>query len=294
MNRPFRPAPAATDDPTPNVVTTISIGMPHLALVGLSEKRLLEELGHVHWTMLARAAGRKVPDFRDERGAPVYAAFCALSIRDADFRSVRENDVLTVVSRTARVTRTQVASRHELSVEGRPVGEVELLSTFVHRKGAGNHTVARFEIAGLPPCGEDALGRALAEAAARHRAGLTVCEAGAEAPSFGFDPCPSTDFNGAGFLYFPSFLAFVDRAEWARDPVNARGASTLDRTVFFTGNLDPGETLLLAFPDWREATATGDLLHRCILIRGRTGQPIAEVTSRRQVAPRMGDQVGIG
>ena len=29
------------------------------------------------------------------------------------------------------------------------------------------------------------------------------------------DPCPAQDFNGADFLYFSSFQAFVDRAEWA-------------------------------------------------------------------------------
>ncbi|MFD2032748.1 hypothetical protein ACFSKM_25470 [Ancylobacter dichloromethanicus] len=96
-------------------------------------------------------AGRAVPDFRAADGAPVYAAFSALSVTDADFASLGENDVLAISSTIARLTRTQCASRHVLACAGRTVGAVDLVSVFVRRAaGGGNHTVARVALDGFP------------------------------------------------------------------------------------------------------------------------------------------------
>lgn len=265
---------------------SVRLGMPQLALGGLSESWLLKELGHRHWMGLARMAGRAVPDFRDADGAPVYAAFSALSVTDADFASLGENDRLTIRSDLARVSRTQCASRHELSSGGRPVGRVELVSAFVRRaSGGGNHTVARVALENFPPPARIPGG--LAACAADLRAGRLPAHYGfdlageATGATFEIDPCPAQDFNGAGFLYFSSFVAFIDRAEWHFDGRRAPRATTLARDVFYRGNIDPGERLVVR---WRAARRDhGRLAHHCRLERAGDGACLAEAFTLRAV-----------
>jgi probable biosynthetic protein (TIGR04099 family) len=230
---------------------TILLGMPQLCLNGLSETWALKELGHRHWMMLARLVGQASPKFVDERGAPVYAAFCAVSIRDARFFAAREGDRLEVSSRMRRVSRTQMFSRHELTIAGRKIGEVDMISAFVRRTRLGNHGVVRFEAPGLPAVAPMTGDGSLAACAALFLCGRArthqgfVIDGRKALATARFDPCPSQDFNGAGFLYFSSFVAFIDRAEWlfARD--EAARATTRSRDIFFLGNLGSDAILMV-------------------------------------------------
>ncbi|WP_428032028.1 Pnap_2097 family protein [Ancylobacter sp.] len=267
---------------------TLLLGMPQLCLAGLSETWLLKELGHRHWMGLAQMAGRAVPDFRDASGEPVYAAFSALSVTDADFARVRENDRITVRSEIRRISRTQCASRHTLTSAGRPIGTVHLVSAFVRRApGGGNHTVARVALDGFPPPDRpEATG--LAARAAAFRAGRGEAEArfGLEPDEAAravleIDPCPAQDFNGAGFLYFSSFIAFIDRAEWQFDSRRAPLASTRSREVYFHGNIDPGERVVVRrLASRRDA---GGLAHHCRLERAGDGARLADVFTHRNL-----------
>src|SRR5258707_132852 len=136
----------------PTVSDGIVLGMPHLCLGGLSETWLLQECGHRHWFLLAQAAGRTVPDFRDATGDPVYAAFVAVTVREARFDAAHEHDELGFDSRLTRISRTRFMSVHRLAVRARPVGEVVLTSVFVKRMQAGlNRSIARIEVSGLQP-----------------------------------------------------------------------------------------------------------------------------------------------
>ncbi|MDF2617626.1 MAG: hypothetical protein K0S00_285 [Xanthobacteraceae bacterium] len=273
----------------PTIAESVRLGMPQLSLSGLSESWLLKDLGHRHWMLLARLAGRPVPDFRDVDGAPVYAAFCALSVKDADFAALGENDRLTIVSDISRVSRTQSASRHRLSVAGKPVGEVELVSAFVRRaNGGGNHSVARVALDAFPPPATPRMG-GLAALAADLRAGRRARHFGFDlhaaeirtSAAFEIDPCPAQDFNGAGFLYFSSFVGFIDRAEWHFDGRRAARAVTLARDVFFHGNIDPGERLRVRWLAARRGE--GRLVHRCLLERAGDGARLAEAFTLRAV-----------
>lgn len=285
-NAAFAPDLALKDGAaTPALEETVRLGMPQLGLGGLSESWLLKDLGDRHWMLLARMAGRDVPDFRDADGAPVYAAFSALSVKDADFGRLRENDRLTIRSDIARVSRTQCASRHALSLKGRPVGSVELVSAFVRRApGGGNHTVARVALEGFPPpaapCPQGLAGLAAALRAGRlgDHLGFDPGQA-ANGDGFEIDPCPVQDFNGAGFLYFASFLAFVDRAEWHFDGRRAPRATTRRRDMFFFGNIDPGERLHVRWVAARRAD--GQLAHHCRLENAATGARLAQAFTLR-------------
>lgn len=271
-------------------VDSILLGMPQLSLFGLSETWLLRELGHRHWMMLARLAGQSAPNFVDERGAPVYAAFCALSVQKGDFGAARENAHLVVSSRLRRVSRTQMLSNHRVSVGGRCVAEVELVSTFVRRAvDGGNHCVARFEVPGLPPIAPKFESDSLAGNAAAIRSGRAGSHMGfaidqrQPEAAVSFDPCPSQDFNGAGFLYFSNFIAFIDRAEWvfARKP-SADATTTLRRDVFFSGNLDPGETIEVRLMESREEDEA--FAHHCQMVREQDGAVLARVFTFRSMS----------
>ncbi|MFG1462421.1 Pnap_2097 family protein [Xanthobacter sp. DSM 24535] len=266
----------------------IRLGMPHLAYGGLSETWLLKELGHRHWQLLARSAGREVPDFRDADGATVYAAFIAVSVSDAALGAFREHDNLVLRSRLERISRTQFASRHELLRDGTPMGAVEMTSVFVKRKEAGrNRALSRVGLAGFPP-------PAARPGLARTAALAATLRAGRYATHFGFAndaretglaltvrPCPAQDFNGADFLYFASFQAFVDRAEWEAMEAPA-GLFTVARDMVFHSNVEIGEAVRVTVKARR---SEGDhLLHWCVLSRVADGARLADVFTRRAPA----------
>lgn len=277
----LRPRGAASN--TAEAPETILLGMPQLALGGLSENWLLKDCGHRHWLLLARAAGRPVPDFRDGDERPVYAAFNAVSVT-GDLGRARENDVLTVRAALVRVSRTQFMSRQIFCRDGEPIATVTMVSVFVHRTEDGrNRSIARLELPGFAEPVADDSGLVRRAAAIRSggfgaHMGFAAAEAG-EIARLGVDPCPSLDFNGADFLYFASFQAFADRAEWQqfRDP--ARRLATRRRDLVFRGNIEPGETLQVVIAAARETT--DGIAHWCRVYRTGDMAPIAEIFTEK-------------
>lgn len=219
----------------PEHVSQVRLGMPHLTLNGLSETWLLKELGDIHWQVLAQSLGRPAAGIADRDGNRVYAAFRIVRVEDARFAEAREDESLSVRSSLWRLSRTQVISRHNLSISGHAVGRVTLVSAFIRREGGSNHKVCRVEVPGLsqlpawdgpqpaamPPRPQDA----------PDDEGLL------------FLPCPGEDFNGAGFLYFSSYVAIAERAAFALHPDWGIGAATVERTVCYYGNVDAGAAL---------------------------------------------------
>lgn len=59
------------------------------------------------------------------------------------------------------------------------------------------------------------------------------------------DPCTAADFNGAGFFYFASFPAILDRADWALERFAGAECTTTDRDLFYYGNITPGDRLIV-------------------------------------------------
>ena len=273
------PAPKPIAAALPSVREhAVRLGMPQLALGGLSETWLLKELGDVHWRLIAEAAGLEIPAFRDSDGADVYPAFCGTSIVGARLREAREHDILVIASELARVSATQCASRHHLMCGGRPIGTVCLSSVFVKRGREGtNKGLARVSptMLALPLRRDFAPITALASSirSGHWRSHFGFSPETVEALSaMTFHPCPSQDFNGAGFLYFPSFSAFVDRAEWAM--FGLLDLATDARDVVYHGNIDPGETVAVSIMGLRREP--GVTTHWCQLTSS-TGRRLADV-----------------
>lgn len=250
------------------------IGMPHLTPDGLSETWLMKELGHRHWLMLARDLGMDNADFRTADGDEVYAAICATSLTAARFNEVKANDILTIRSRISAVSRTQTSTTHLLSVAGRSVGRLELISSFVRREIQGrNRSIARVTVP--KPETKSYEVSLLAQHAANIRSGrlqtywgLPVVAAEAMR-TFRFEPSTAQDFNGAGLFYFAEFQAVADRAleTWfpGRKP-------TLRKDVFFLGNIERNESVSFDLIGWSNDY---DMLHG--ELRRESGDLIAKV-----------------
>jgi probable biosynthetic protein (TIGR04099 family) len=222
----------------------VLIGMPHLMPHGLSETWLMKELGHRHWLMLARAMGMDDADFRTADDSEAYAAICATALRDARLHEVSANTVLMIRSTLSSISRTQVSSVHRLSAHGKPIGEVELLSTFVHRLHPGdNHSIARVPISGLP-CPDGRRENRLAQSMADMRGGKPGDAALPGSIHIArFQTSVSQEFNGAGLFYFVEFQALMERACERLFPAEASHSRIRHREVFFLGNIRENELL---------------------------------------------------
>lgn len=264
----------------------IALGMPQLSLGGVGETWLLKECGDRHWRLLGEIGERAASAFRDPGGAPVYAAFCAVSARDLRLDAFGEGDELAIASRIVRVSRTRFVSRHTLSLRGEPAGDIEMLSAFVRRTEPGrNRSIARVALDGFPET-EASESRAAA-LAARFRGALFDAHLGfdregaAPIAETALRPCPSQDFNGAGLLYFASFQAMADRAEWDLLDVPAVGVTTRLRDVIYYGNAEPGERLSLAVLGLRRSA---DALTHWMRVT-REGAPLADIFTVRALQP---------
>ncbi|TDT96929.1 putative biosynthetic protein (TIGR04099 family) [Azorhizobium sp. AG788] len=280
-------APDVRSGAVPGLDPEVMVGMPHLGFGGLSETWLLKECGHRHWLALAQAAGQRVPDFRDAKGAPVYAAFCGVSLANARLDRVAENDTLIFASTLARISATQFVSRHSVRAPDGVVAELELVSVFVKRQVEGrNRSVARVRPEGLPPLDPGEVSRTSALAAALRggewdtHMGFARTQAHERARLM-LNPTPSQDFNGAHFLYFAAFQAFADRAEWELLAPPA-GTLTLARDLVYHGNIEPGERLAAGLLGVRETPS--ELAHWLRLAR-EDGTPLADIFTRRALPP---------
>lgn len=280
---------AAEPVPEPRRSQRLRLGMPQLNLNGLSETWLLKEAGDVHWRLIADLAGRDRPDFRDETGEPVYAAFCAVSSEGLALDRFREHDELVIASTIRQVSRTRFASRHTLMRGSEPAGTVDLLSVFVRRQRAGgNRTIAKVCLPEfVAPPGEGvvtpiaALSDRLRKSGWQDHRGFKRTEFSSHAP-VRFRPCPAQDFNGAGLLYFAAYQEFADRAEWELLDLPVEGVSTVSRDIVFRGNIEPGETILVTIRGMRRTTGLAE--HWMTMEAEGDGRNLADVFTTKSCA----------
>jgi probable biosynthetic protein (TIGR04099 family) len=99
-------------------------------------------------------------------------------------------------------------------------------------------------------------------------------------PAYIFSPCPNNDFNGANFMYFATFAALADRAEWhfvKPEPL----LTVASREVFYYGNVNVGEDVAVHLTVSQPVDGNG-LRHRCLIVRLADGCAIAEVLTHKR------------
>lgn len=269
------------------VIHRYRAGMPQLAHTGIAENWLLKECGQRHWEALAAQAGRDVPEFFDDQGKRAYASFIAVRIDMHPGVVITENEMFHLQITLSQVGSIRHFSEQRVLLGAREAGVVRMLSAFITREQAGNNrTVVKARMRGLDGPVEDLPAEALSmiEVGKKLRAGeasaLSMLSgiAPARSPVAEFLPCPNGDFNGADLLYFASFQAFVDRAEWQRHRF-ARVPFLVGRQLNFHGNLDIGDTLVVRTAG--ERADTDGLSHWSEIVRGSDGVKIADVVTEK-------------
>lgn len=262
-----------------DLTTRITLGMPHLCPNGLSENWLWKELGHRHWDLIGRGIGRAAAGFGRAEAQPTYAAFRRIALQGGDFGLVGENDVVDLSSTLTHLSETRVVSHHIVAHQDRLVAEADMTSVFVRRQTQGvNRSIVRVRIDG-PRSLSSSSGRS--SVAAEGSTDSSVAAAGEDEQELGvltIEPCPHLDFNGAGLLYFSSFIAAVDRAEWSLIGKGERLYATRDRQAVFHSNIDIGDDLCVRLL----ATKTGPTRHhRAEISAASDGRLLAEIITRR-------------
>ncbi len=273
--------------------------MPNLSLTGLSENWLLKECGNQHWLALAQCTGQDVPDFRGRGGAPIYAAFLGVVVRDAHLNRVCEHDRFVIETHFVAVGKARYFSRHRVMVT-EAVGcvcDIDMMSTLVTRTEQGNNQSVvrtalvhhRMHHSEQPDTAYLLEAARQMTASARHHRSDVVCsqperpeslETGAR---YRVWPCPHSDFNGADFLYFANFQQAADRAEWPMFGLSQHQLwLTTERRVSYYGNINLGDALDLECIHHEQTD--GVLTHRLCVKRVSDGEKIADIVTRKAAA----------
>lgn len=270
---------------------SIRLGMPQLSLLGLSEGWLLRECGAQHWS--AVAATFRVPPERleDDGGNRLYSSFLAVRLSGGPLSAFREGDGAQLHTRLTRLSRNRFHSSHRLRALGSGADlTVEMISALLKRGRARDNTSL---CEGAPAAdgtdGDSKLvpadsGLVAAERELRRRqrgarretdptCGPLPVETGRP---YLYRPSPLSDFNNAGLLYFATYHAIVDRAEWEwLSRPDTLPWTTSGRDTFFFANLNPGDAVEVVLRDVQKSRHL--LRHRSHLVRVSDKRPMAEV-----------------
>jgi len=256
----------------PAIRAAFLLGMPQLAMGGLSENWLWKECGHLHWMALAGHLGLEVPDFRDSLGRRIYAAFTAIRLREARFEAARENCRLEIETTIARLTDAQFASRHLVSVGAAPIAEIEMISAFVIRATPfDNRSITRAypvaavigpsEIRRHPVSSFHAIAQNFRRNQWERHCGFDRSNP-QNMDEMSVRPCPLNDFNGADFLYFANFQLLIDKADWQWNQDYKRSSHTVSRDIFYRSNINVGETVTIRLCGRHDSRIESDQSHK--------------------------------
>jgi len=236
---------------------------------GLSEQWLKRRAGDLHWQLIARAMGQRDAVFTCSEGEPLYAAFCATSLQLSRPHLPRLGGEITLAADLYRVGHGRLASLLRITSDGDVVGRMILVSTFVGRSEPGiNRSVVRRSPRALamPPEAPLAVRRI-----AEHASTITrnIRNDGLKLTGMSqaqtILPCPGTDFNAAGLLYFPSYSALADRGLFQAGENHTRMVAC--RHVIYLGNVEPGE--------WTDILFQNRPWGHNVILRGSEERPLA-------------------
>jgi probable biosynthetic protein (TIGR04099 family) len=256
----------------------VTVGMPQMNGVGLSETWLLERCGELHWELVSEYVGKQPTDLVDSLGRRVYASFVAIDIKGAPFHCFREGEQLRHASRLVGSWKTRIESDH--SWQG-PSGcvAVRMLSVFLIRKDERLNDLAEpsaewlSKLQRLPQSRNSDLELAFRS---EERAPTDT-----HLPMLSFRPTLALDFNGARLLYFARYHQFIERAETELlGEETDQCYSIKERSLLYFSNINPGESVSVSFsslldsPTERKSTAD--------LVRTIDRKLLARVTTVKQ------------
>lgn len=289
--------------PAPAIARRLRVGMPQLDAGGLSENWLLRYAGDLHWEAIGQKLLAASQEIRGEAEQRLYPTFVAVRARyDVPLAAVREDDTLEAAIEVVPCGRACAHGRFLAAVGGRRL-ELELLSTFAQREAHGALRMALpaarlaarwITVENDPPIARLARAARRGEPLLDDLSGPSLDTGLPPLGQVSYEPSPYSDYNGAGLLYFASYVTIADGAERrlvaalgladAGAPDWALHASPVRRDVYYHGNLPLGQAVtaeLLAFERERGGVRT-----RVRLRRADDGARMADVITRRAFVER--------
>ena len=235
-----------------------SIGMPQMALSGLSELWLFKELGDIHWEMISDFLQVAPSEICDAEGNRLYATFGRVVLEtEHDLHTFNESDTLETGSYLDRYGAGHFFGTHEGNSPNSSF-HARTMSIFAkHGQRQANKDLVRGEPVIVDPGSLPAL-KYFPDIGTEHRAHwanenkevIFTCP---------YDILPVHDINGVGLLYFAAYPAIfdlcVDRYEGGGFLLQH---STVFKDVRYMGNADPDEQLLFQL---HSKVVEGDLVH---------------------------------
>ncbi len=133
------------------------IGMPEMAIGGLSEAWLFREIGDMHWSTLSKALGRPTGAIVEPSGARLYATFIRVRFEmKGHLKSAKENDSWRAEYNLNRADRFIWTGQGNASAGTHNVS-FDAISAFARREGNGNSTLLKSapDFAGTGPTSPD-------------------------------------------------------------------------------------------------------------------------------------------
>lgn len=231
------------------------VGMPQMALIGLSESWLMKEIGDFHWHMLCDDLGLKSNEIFDELGNRLYAAFVRIKIESCNcMKDYSENDVLDIAGTIQRLGSCLYFSQINVTC-GENTMNCSLATNFSARESeSDNSKMTR----GVPCTGNDEVIISVSEMP-KHILDIVKLKKSAihsiSVSSHTIDITddiifetsytinPYTDINGVGLLYFAAYPLINDFCELKyfhdkrlSDTHWAMYSSTMTRDIFYFAN----------------------------------------------------------
>lgn len=257
------------------------VGMPQMALNGLSESWLFKELGDMHWDLITTGLGTTSSQLVDGQGDRLYATFTRIRIvASRPLSNVRENDKLDFAGTISRCGAGIFLGGYEATTQETAISAT-VMSSFSKRGTAGRNTGLLRGQPDIPPSCP------IPELESRPFFLQEYQNERKHARSEGIFNCtyrlnPYHDINGVGLLYFAAYPIISDMCELNyRDHGNAWAAktTTIERDIYYFANSDVDETIryeVLADELSEESYTITSLLSRM-----SDGAPMAYIATRK-------------
>lgn len=269
-------SPSSEILPTGRATRGYKLGMPQMALSGLSESWLFKEAGDMHWAMISEFLGSPTSGITDDLGDRLYATFTRITLQlEPSLSKFKENDDLCIASRLERFGAGFYFGTHDV-LSGHARGAMQTMSTFAKYGERGKNTSL---IKGSPTLHHP---ERIVPMSAFPEFGAEYRERRAANPAPAIFECEYEilaphDINGVGLLYFAAYPTIFDLCIEQHE---GRGFllshTTVSKDVHYFANSDPTETLVFRLHE-REAH-DGIISHKATLSRKSDGQRMCELT----------------
>ncbi|MDZ5448980.1 Pnap_2097 family protein [Labrys sp. ZIDIC5] len=266
------------------VTREYTIGMPQMALSGLSESWLFKELGDIHWELISQGLRQPSARITDEIGNRLYATFTRIAISNSDpLSAYAENEALQITGSMSRYGAGIFIGDYRGEAGGKSF-TAQAMSSFSKRAASGSNKTL---LKGQPDIPSDSPIVSLLEKPAFLDEYRSIRDISPKPAIFECDYQinPYHDINGVGLLYFAAYPTIADTCElrffnqgnqWAAEH------STVARDVAYFANSDASETLKFAVLEHVKTTGGSELTS---LISRQDGTPMALIRTKKKRVP---------